>query len=170
VTLGPSDKVSSERGSVRRFVKRTAQLAWLLTWLSFIVVLLHSRDRDPLRIPAAIAWGLCGLFAIALSAVDWLLTRMRLTVRWMMVAIAIGATLLGVCIELTRRRARFLEIAEAHAGYAGLEGTLVITDQGPAYVGLRTEQGRWHELMRRKYEYHARHPWLPVPIDPSEPE
>jgi hypothetical protein len=88
----------------------------------------------------------------------------------MMVAIAVMATLLGVGIELMRRRARFLEISFAHAGFAGLEGSLVITHEGPAYVGLRTEKGRWHEWMRRKYDYYADYPWLPVPPDAPEPE
>ncbi len=170
VTPGPSDRVPSRRGSVRALAKRAVQTAWLLTWLSFIFALLHSRDGDPLQLPSVMAWGLCGLLAIALSSAYWLLTRVRLTVRRMMVAIAVAGTLLGVGIELMRRRERFLAISEVHVGYAGLEGTLVITGEGPAYVGLRTEKGRWHELMRRKYDYYARHPWLPVPPDPPEPE
>jgi len=87
----------------------------------------------------------------------------------MFVVAAIAVTL-GVGFELVRRRERFLELSLEHAGFAGIEGTLVITDEGPAYVGIKTEKGRWHEAMRRKYDYYGRHPWLPVPPDPPEPE
>jgi hypothetical protein len=166
----PSHRAPARRGPVRASAKRAVQFAWLLVLLTFLFGLVHSRDGDELQFPAAMAWGLSGLLASALTAAYWLVTRVLVSVRRALVAIAVVATLLAVGIELTRRRARFLAIEEAHAGSAGLEGTLVITDEGPAYVGLRTEKGRWHEMMRRKYDYHARHPWLPVPPDPREPE
>jgi hypothetical protein len=95
--------------------------------------------------------------------------RTRFTVRRMMVAVFVVATLFGLGVELIRRRERFFQISEKHIGPAGVEGTLVITDEGPAYIGLKTEKGRWHEFMRRKYDYYGHHPWLPVPPDPPEP-
>ena len=96
--------------------------------------------------------------------------RLRFTVRRMMAAIVVVAILLGAGLELVRRRERILRMSEAHVGFAGLEGTLDVTDEGPAYFGLKTEKGRWHEFMRRKYDYYGHHPWLPVPPDPPEPD
>ncbi len=107
---------------------------------------------------------------LTLEGPDMRLVRVRFTVRMTMVGIAVVATVLAMGIELIRRRERFLLMSENHVGFAGMEGTLVITDEGPAYVGLKTEKGKWHEFMRRKYDYHGRHPWLPIPPDPPEPE
>jgi hypothetical protein len=86
----------------------------------------------------------------------------------MMVAVALLAILLSVILGLERRRERLLEISLEHVGPAAMDGTLVMTPDGPAYV-TTTASGRWHEAMRQKYDYHGRHPWLPVPPDPPEP-
>src|SRR5262245_40028901 len=169
-TPGAPDRVSSDRGAFRLVARRAVQFAWLLTLLTLLFGLVHSRDGDPLQFPAAVAWVLSGLLAFVLTAVVWLLSRVRLTVRRMMIAIAVVATLLGVGLELIRRRERFLRISVEHAVEAAMEGTLVVTDQGPAYVGVKTEKGRWHEFTHQKYEYLGRRPWLPVPPDPPEPE
>src|SRR5437879_4941823 len=80
-TRGPSDRIPSGRGSVRAVAKRAVQFAWLLVMLTFLFGLVHSRDGDPLQFPAAMAWGLSGLLAIALTAAYWLLTRVLMSVR-----------------------------------------------------------------------------------------
>ncbi len=96
--------------------------------------------------------------------------EVRFTVRRAMVAVAVIALGLGLPIELMRRRERLLTISLDHVGPAAMEGTLIITDEGPAYAGIASEKGRWHEAMRRKYDYYGHRPWLPIPSDPPEPK
>ncbi|AMV38562.1 hypothetical protein [Planctomyces sp. SH-PL62] len=108
------------------------------------------------------------------TAVARVLRRLRfrigLTVRNLILAVAVVAVLFGVGVGLARRRNRLLEIALEHSGHAGMDGALILTEQGPAYIGMTTEKGKWHEAMRRKYDYYGRHPWLSMPEDPPEPE
>ena len=97
--------------------------------------------------------------------------RTPLTVRRMMVLVALMATSLAVGLFLSRRRDRLLEISLEHVGPAAVDGgTIVFFEDGPGYVGMRTEKGRWHEALRRRYDYYGRRPWLPMPPDPPEPE
>ncbi|MDB5352838.1 MAG: hypothetical protein JWN86_4085 [Planctomycetota bacterium] len=98
------------------------------------------------------------------------LPRFRFTVRRMMIAVAIVAGLIWAGLELLGRSERFLARSLEHVGDAAMEGTLVITEDGPAYVGMKSEKARWHEAMRRKYDYYGRRPWLPVPPDSPQPE
>jgi hypothetical protein len=99
------------------------------------------------------------------------LSRLRLTVLRMMILVALVAMVLGMALGLTRRRSRLIAISLEHVGPAAEDGgTLIITAEGPAYVGLKTEKGRWHEEMRRRYDYYGHRPWLPLPPDPPEPD
>jgi hypothetical protein len=96
--------------------------------------------------------------------------RIRLTVRNLILAVAALALLFGVGVALSRRRDRLLEISLEHAMRASEEGTLIVTEDGLAYVGLTTDKGRWHEALHQKYDYYGRRPWLRMPEDPPEPE
>jgi hypothetical protein len=77
--------------------------------------------------------------------------------------------LFGVGRDLIRRRELTLQISEDHVVSAGMEGTQVpvITDEVPAYIGLRSDKGRWHVFMRRTYNYDGPRPWHPVPPAPA---
>ena len=82
-----------------------------------------------------------------------------MTIRRLMVAVAIAGLIAGIGIEGERRRVRFLAIAENHSWMAC------------AAIALdRPEIMTWHDSMQRKYEHAARYPWLPVALDPPEPE
>jgi hypothetical protein len=87
----------------------------------------------------------------------------RITVRRLMVAVAIIGSALGITIE---RSERFRWIAIHHRAWV------------PKHVppikpfGMEDKDWRlieWHELMARKYAHAARYPWLPVAPDPPEP-
>ncbi len=83
--------------------------------------------------------------------------RLRFTVRRMLMAVAAVALLFGLLVE---RRQNFRGIAADHAS--------VIKPY--AATGWITEaQVMYHDEMRRKYEWAARHPWLLVAPDPSPP-
>jgi hypothetical protein len=88
-----------------------------------------------------------------------------LTIRRLMVIVALAAAILAGCAVVTRRRARFERLASYH-----------LSRTGPAhwtsFSGTRydTAKGQWHHVLGVKYSDAARHPWLPVAPDPPEPE
>ena len=90
----------------------------------------------------------------------------RLTVRGMMVAVAVVAVALSL-IVLKRRSDGYRSLAGYHAARAMAE-----SGTGPAESGFAriwTQQGEWHKRMREKYERAASRPWMPVEPDPPEP-
>jgi hypothetical protein len=91
------------------------------------------------------------------------LPRVRFTVRRLMVAVAVVGITLGALAACRSRSARFREIRDRHraAMIVGFEAP------GEAAPAARLD---WHRAIERKYEYAARHPWLPVAPDPPEPE
>jgi hypothetical protein len=121
------------------------------------------------------------------------LPRVRFTVRRLMVAMAI----VGLLVGLMMRHLHFRRMADYHdsrvvesfeIGRPPREpGSL---ESAPASITVYNHFGRlvgragktrdglkrlmslsdWHEVMRRKFEYAARRPWLPVEPDPPEPE
>jgi hypothetical protein len=97
------------------------------------------------------------------------LPRPRFTIRRLMIMIVLVSLILAG-LGLMRRREILLDRSAEHFGPAAMEGSLVMTEDGPAYTNLSTEKGQWHEAMRRKYLYYGHRPWLSVPPDPPEPE
>jgi hypothetical protein len=88
--------------------------------------------------------------------------HVRITVRRMMVAVAI--TGVGLGWQLDRRSASLRREAARHAGDSSLVSLEEICN--PA-----TEAGKvYHRAMAEKYRHAARYPWLPVAPDPPEPE
>lgn len=84
----------------------------------------------------------------------------RFRIRTIMVAVAVVAIPLGVCME---RRSRFLGLAAQH------------NESGIIYVSTYMDRSaygasEWHRLLADKYERAARYPWLPVEPHPPEPE
>ena len=86
----------------------------------------------------------------------------RLTIRRLMVAVAVVAAPLACGAWAARRAATFREISAYHA----LEWSRIDTT-GTQEVDARAE---WHRAMEMKYRDAARYPWLPVAPDPPEPE
>jgi hypothetical protein len=108
------------------------------------------------------------------------LPRLRFTVKWMMVAVAIT----GVIAALGERTVRFRQIAGRHermSQTATIHSFDPITKTkvtSPIYMVLTDPKTgspfpcpeQWHHEMAVKYEYAARHPWLPVDPDPPMPK
>jgi hypothetical protein len=83
----------------------------------------------------------------------------RITVRRLMVAVAIFGIMAGGGVEARRRHDRFLAVAERH-WWATLTWPL----------RLDPREFEWHRAMQAKYERAARYPWLPVAPDTPVPE
>ncbi len=86
----------------------------------------------------------------------------RFTVLRLLVAVAIIGSALGITIQ---RSERFRWIAAGHRGAVPMLPPI-------KPIGMPDKDWRlfeWHQSMARKYEYAARHPWLPVAPDPPEP-
>jgi hypothetical protein len=81
-----------------------------------------------------------------------------------MALVALVGIVLGVTIE---RRDRFRRMAVHHrAEFQKLARRMnKISTQDSDWLPIE-----WHESLARKYEYAARHPWLPVAPDSPEPE
>src|SRR4051794_9969645 len=112
------------------------------------------------------------------------LTRPRLTVRRMMIAVALVALLIygGMVRRHRLNLAAMCQIADLgvrHTGASyrledGIE-TLRTVKTGspaltPAEVEGRSRRSAYWVALGRKYERAALIPWLPVPPDPPEPE
>jgi hypothetical protein len=95
------------------------------------------------------------------------LPRLRFTVRWLIIAVAIVGVLFGLVIE---RQSRFRKLASHHqAECEKLLKMPIIMFAGSSDdpVMRRLE---WSYPMKLKYESAARYPWLPVAPDAPEPE
>jgi hypothetical protein len=101
---------------------------------------------------------------------------MRLTVRTLMVAVALAAITLAPVAYLKHRRERFRALAALHASqlkgytidasgfrlrYIGRDGLPVSPRQGERHL--------WHMEMKAKYDQAALQPWATVPPDRPEP-
>ena len=92
--------------------------------------------------------------------------RPRLTVRRLMILVALAGLIAGGWVEGERRRVRFrwyeIEYSNRLWDYR-LEHNLADDPPDPARLA-------WHVTMYHKYEFAVRYPWLPVWPDPPEPE
>jgi hypothetical protein len=88
--------------------------------------------------------------------------RLNFTVRRMMLAVAVVATLLACRAWMIRRAARFRDLSAYHT----MEWERIDTTGSPD-VDAR---GEWHRAMGVKYRDASRRPWLPVEPDTPEPE
>lgn len=82
----------------------------------------------------------------------------RFSIRWLMALVAIVALLFGGMILIRSRRAAFLKRS----------GELRWSEYVERHGGS-PEAADYCDRLARKYEYAARHPWLPVALDPPEP-
>jgi hypothetical protein len=94
----------------------------------------------------------------------------RFTVRRLMIAVGAVGLVLGVYASYESRSERFFALMISHQ----LRGNALIDNAQPgadrATQRRRNTRIAWHEVMSVKYEYAARHPWLPVSPDPPEPQ
>ncbi len=88
------------------------------------------------------------------------LRRPRMTVRFLLVLVALAALLIDAGL-IAWRAVTYHDRATEHARYLN-SGRSFIYDSG----NLRD----WHEQMLRKYQMAASRPWLPVVPDPPQPE
>jgi hypothetical protein len=86
----------------------------------------------------------------------------RLTVRRLMIAVAILGSMFAGWSLMARRAATYREISAYHAEAWGR-----IDTTGTPEADARVD---WHRAMAEKYRDAARYPWLPVATDPPEPE
>jgi hypothetical protein len=88
------------------------------------------------------------------------LPRLRLTVRRLMLAVAVVALVIWLG-RIYQLRQMYLE------KFLDNELALLQLDSG---ISCYTEDHmKWHQAMRQKYEHAARYPWLPVEPDPPYP-
>jgi hypothetical protein len=106
------------------------------------------------------------------------LTPPRITVRWLMIAIAVVATLIG-SVQLIRRRGQCLLHATFHASQErNFQKDIDSPPSGRASMSPATREEHerhdrarvpYHRELRWKYERAARYPWLTIEPDPPEP-
>ena len=113
---------------------------------------------------------------------DGLTTRLlpRMTTRRWMIAVAIVGVGIGAGMLLVRSR-RYAAVAAFHAQGEAECWRIIAADEGNrldtaiwkdwlAYARRSRKLFLYHAALRRKYEWAARRPWLPVEPDPPEPE
>jgi hypothetical protein len=100
----------------------------------------------------------------------------KFRIRTVMIAVAVLAIALGGLAglqQLGQRMQRFRALARNHrqqgiVNRLRLEG-LVAHQAAKADIERYRTRADYHDALNRKYEYAARHPWLPVSSDPPEP-
>ncbi len=104
----------------------------------------------------------------------------RFKLRTLLLMVALFAVALAVVVEISQRRNRFQRLADDHwkqtlllpedqidiNGYSYVENQATRTK---IYTGKNMRDIDYHDLLYRKYEYAASHPWLPVEPDPPPP-
>ena len=95
------------------------------------------------------------------------MTRPRFTVRRLMLAVAVVGTVLGVTNERRNRFRRLRLIIGPSVEISLTDPPFVAFSNFSEAINRRIE---WHHSMWLRYEDAARHPWLPVALDPPEPK
>ncbi len=101
--------------------------------------------------------------------------RVRFTIRWLMIGIAIAGSVLGAAVECRRRHDRFLRLAAHHLASVHIVNTACnlsrtqINEYGEDVRQRSNAWIRWHREMAVKYRRAATRPWLPVEPDTPEP-
>lgn len=94
------------------------------------------------------------------------LPRPRLTIRRLMILVAVVGLLVAIWTEGERRRQRFRDRVRDYAHSAIYLRLHAILDNRPP----DPVRSAWFKAMQEKYEFAARYPWLPVSPDPPEPK
>jgi hypothetical protein len=88
------------------------------------------------------------------------LPRIRLTVRRLMLAVAVVALVIWLG-RIYQLRQMYLEKV--------LDNKVALRQLDSGISCYTEDHTNWHEAMKQKYEHAARHPWLPVEPDPPYP-
>jgi hypothetical protein len=95
--------------------------------------------------------------------------RPRLTIRRLMVLVALAAIALGIVGRFQRLSVTFQQKAEAYQKRVVF--TYRMTGIGDSQIpSPNLERNSWTMAMMAKYRWAARYPWFPVAPDPPEPE
>jgi hypothetical protein len=100
------------------------------------------------------------------------LPRVRVTVRRLMIAVAVVGIVLGPLVYLGQRSRRFGQISRVHvrAMSDGAIEAAKLKRRGDPRAKLAYARADYHQAMWLKYFHAARYPWLPVEPDPPVPE
>jgi hypothetical protein len=96
------------------------------------------------------------------EALTMRLLRMQLTIRRMMIAVAVVGVAFSIPAALRRRSEAFARISAAH--FRAADGL------NPPRSHARVRLADWHILLGWKYRAAAARPWLTVEPDPPPPE
>ena len=94
--------------------------------------------------------------------------RPRLTVRRLMIAVALAGLVMGGLAALNRRRGYALAMAAHH--YRSHKRELRNTRFDESGVGHYSPKARYHATLCIKWGASARRPWLPFEADPRDPQ
>jgi hypothetical protein len=95
--------------------------------------------------------------------------RLRFKVRTLLIAVAVFASALGAAIEIWRRSASFVRLADFHhvaahvLSEAGGSGCMDNGTNDELYDPILRKAYLYHHNLGRAYSRAARRPWLPVP-------
>jgi hypothetical protein len=113
-----------------------------------------------------------------MNGVSMRIPGLNMTIQGWMALTCLVAILLW-CDRFWKRRAHFLDVAEAHASrvYDYGEGRGMLCCDGAAMQGLSNEEislfmdqsAIFFAKLEQKYRFAAAHPWLPVAPDPPWP-
>jgi hypothetical protein len=102
--------------------------------------------------------------------------RVRFTVRWMMVAVAV----LAVLFSVAERHFRFQRLGDYHfrkqfvdVGCFGMmvtrDGEKTVWVEASTATPITLAEARWHGALHEKYQKAARYPWVSVEPDSPKP-
>lgn len=87
--------------------------------------------------------------------------------------VAVGINVVMVAMTMSQRAVALRRRAQQEALHERSFGVAVTQDGMPVareeLLRLNQQWFAYHGMLRRKYEYAASHPWLPVPEDPPDP-
>lgn len=100
--------------------------------------------------------------------------RVRVSVRWLMVLVALSALGVGPVYRylqtLRRRSQEYAEIAKEMKGSVALYGRMAtLTFQGPERTEAEKRLAAWHAERAVVYEQGSRRPWIVIPWEAPPP-
>jgi hypothetical protein len=120
---------------------------------------------------------------LIVASVGGVMFSVRFTMRRIVVAIAVIATVLGALVGVGRRIRRFDRLGFYHRtqivgvlyGHSGPDGEMIyvpssVDQKGRPVTPRQQIIDRWHEQMAQRYWRAARYPWLDVALDPPPRE
>jgi len=97
----------------------------------------------------------------------------RFRLRTLLMVVAVLALVMAVSTAIARRSVALAQLAKFHGSRAELALACRLYRDASGRTCLArvlTPRFDYHSSLRRKYEYAASRPWLPVPPDPPPPK